>query len=183
MTYERLIEIVVELGVLYTSRRESMFKLWQIEKDIEGKKLYLTPPDGWPGKNEEQRRTAQGQVFEKDETLVALSADLLDTRKKGLEVDDKIKVLENERRAIEWLIRSQLVQTLSLNHIDHDGGDVKDTAFDETAQAAVDQGATEQIQSWAETGAPPSLENEQSEYFERAFSPSGSDQLPDDLPF
>jgi hypothetical protein len=126
---------VERLCKLYTDREALKFELYKIQRQIEGDTVTITPADGWPGKNESERKVSM---------LKALAADPGIIRKKNYEcevmfelakVEGEILALETERRAYEWGIREALVQKLGVpihQAVDRAGDNALDAAaFDD----------------------------------------------------
>lgn len=129
---EKLIEIAKTLTELYDTRARTTLIQWQAERDIDRIKLSLTPPDGWPGKNEEQRRTAAEKTYAENDELQAAMVKHSAAFKALVELGAKIDGMETQRRAEEWSIRAQLVDVLR-----REGIEVK--PMEDPFQAVMDQ--------------------------------------------
>ena len=132
MDEQTLIQIADDLAARYETRAKTSLIQWQANRDIERIKLSLTPPDGWPGKNEEQRRTAAEKAYAEDDTLQAALIQYNTAYKALIELDAEIAGLEARRKALEWTIRAQLVEALR-----RDGITVK--PLEDPFQAVMDQ--------------------------------------------
>ena len=142
----RLLEIGIDLGKLYQERAQANLDAWRSGKDIEARQLELTPDDGWPGKNAEQRDAAAKKAFASDEALQALLVGQEDTQTEALLLEGDIQALEAERRALEWTIRSRQVELLDLNAIQSNhNGDRAATAFDDVADQVMEHGISDHI--------------------------------------
>jgi hypothetical protein len=139
MNIPKLHAIAKEIGDLYTQRTGYSLLEWQAEQDIERRKVELAPADGWPGKNEEQRKLAAEKTFQADETYQKAWADARAARNALTQLEGKIAALEAERRALEWEIRAQLVIALTNSHVQRSGGEVSDTAFGDVMDSQADQ--------------------------------------------
>lgn len=131
----RLLTLAKALGEMHLSHSTVAISQWKLEKDIEARKLALLPSDGWPGKNEEQRKTAAQQAYLADEPLRKMDAEWDLLRAQLSAIDANVAALEAERKAIEWIIRAQLVDALAARHIQFDG---TEDAFDQAADARMD---------------------------------------------
>lgn len=127
-----LFEIANDLGILYTAREQLSLREWQINQDLAARKLYLTPAEGWPGKNAEQRDLEAARCFANDEPIQQMIIALADLKEDQSIDNGDILSLEAERRALEWSIRERLADALAGK------GDGQDE-FDEAEQAAVDE--------------------------------------------
>lgn len=109
----RLLEIASELAKL--NGEESALKLAanNQQDDYEARKIALAPPDGWPGKNAEERKLAEIRAAYTDETLGKIHAKIYELNGKLAQVDAAIYALEAERRAIEWGITARLADALT----------------------------------------------------------------------
>jgi len=114
---EKLIEIAKTLTDLYDTRAQTSLIQWQASQDIERVKLNLTPVEGWPGKNEEQRKTAAEKTFAENDELQAAQVKYNAAYKALVELEAKIAGMEAQRKAEEWTIRAQLVEVLRSNGI------------------------------------------------------------------
>lgn len=165
----RMTAIAEELGSRYHTRAALSLRERQLDREAEIKRLYMTPPDGWPGKNAEQRDAAKLSAELQDDTLIKINSGIETVKGEASVNNAAIDALEAERRALEWEIRARLVDALSWNHVQGEGGSkVEVAAFDDTldteALAQAEQAIAEvddlgmfqeEEQAWAETGRPP----------------------------
>lgn len=114
---DKLLEIATTLSELYDTQAKTRLIQWQAEQDINRLKLSMTPPDGWPGKNEEQRKTAAEKTFAENDELQAAQVKYNAAYKALVELEAKIAGMEAQRKAEEWTIRAQLVEVLRSNGI------------------------------------------------------------------
>lgn len=135
---EKLIKIAKTLTELYDTRAQTTLIQWQAERDIDRIKLSLTPPDGWPGKNEEQRRTAAEKAYAGNDELQAAMVKHSSAFKALVELGAKIDGMETQRRAEEWSIRADLVDVLR-----REGIEVK--PMEDPFQAVMDQETDDQL--------------------------------------
>jgi len=146
MNQIRMIEISLNLGKLYRDKAAASFKEWQLTQDAEARMLAMTPPEDWPGKNEGARKTAAQQAYATDPALIEITKALAAARGQILSFDAEIQALEAERRGLEWAIRGQLVEKMSVIGVQSNGrGDPAETAFDDSAGYQVDQAAFQPI--------------------------------------
>ncbi len=138
MNTTRLIEIATNLTQLYQQRNTLSLSQWQQENDLAARQLYLVPSDGWPGKNETERKTAAAKACADDETCRKIEAQIAGTKADLAGADAEIAGLEAERRALEWEVRGELVKALQFNHLEYSGA-VEETAFDQMADATLDE--------------------------------------------
>ena len=138
MHEQTLIQIADDLAARYETRAKTSLIQWQANQDIDKRRLELTPPEGWPGKNEEQRRTAAEKVYAEDDALQAALIQGNTAYRALVELDAEIAGLEARRKALEWTIRAQLVDVLR-----RDGITVK--PIEDPFQAVMDQETDDQL--------------------------------------
>jgi hypothetical protein len=151
MNTTRMMEIAKELGELYQARAGANLTEWQAGQDMERRVIEITPPEGWPGKNEEQRKTARETALQADELYQKAWADQRTAHSALLTVQGQIEALEAERRALEWQARAALVEALRDGGVqsNHRGDPAGDQVFDNTADHVIDQ------QSWPQDYQQP----------------------------
>ena len=127
------------LPEMYRQRAALNVSKWQASQDMELRKLEITPAEGWPGKNEEQRGIARNKSFAADEIIRNLSATIGEFEHRlGILAGD-IEAAEAERRAEEWRIRARMCDALEALAIQQNGrGDRAEAGFDDAAQAELD---------------------------------------------
>ena len=138
MDEQTLIQIADDLAARYETRAKTSLIQWQANQDIDKRRLELTPPEGWPGKNEEQRRTAAEKVYAEDDALQAALIQGNTAYRALVELDAEIAGLEARRKALEWTIRAQLVDVLR-----RDGITVK--PIEDPFQAVMDQAVDDEL--------------------------------------
>jgi len=140
MSATRLVEIGLTLGDLYKASAERRHQDWQCSQGNERRKVELTPAEGWPGKNDKERKAAEEKAYLEDEILQKGLADLAQIKVKLAQLEGEISALEAERRALEWGVRSQMVSALAQARVDTNGrGEPAERAFDDAGQAFTDQ--------------------------------------------
>lgn len=144
----RLIEIANELKKLYNDRAGAGLYDYTVTKDLEARKLMITPAEGWPGKNAEQRDQARDFAYHADDVLKRIQVDLDANRVKTANLGAAIDGLEAERRALEWEIRGRLADALAGKRENH--APVEEAAFDESPLYQADK----QLESMAVASAP-----------------------------
>lgn len=138
MNTTRLIEIAKRLIELYNQRGAQSLRLWHAEQDLELRQVALIPAEGWPGKNEGERKTAQTKAYKSDDVCEKIEAQIARHKTEVSTTDAEIAGLEAERRALEWEIRGELVKALQREHLEY-SGPVEETAFDEALQSQLDE--------------------------------------------
>jgi len=132
-------EIATELGKLYQALRLLEVAKAHKEADLAGRKLFLTPAEGWPGKNDGERKTAAEKAWAKDDTCKALATLIRENEGQIAEMLGQCQALEAERRAQEWNVRVLLIEALRGAHVNPNGhGPIEETAFDDVTQAEMD---------------------------------------------
>lgn len=125
----RLFEISNHLADLYQERAQCGLRTWQIENDLAARKVFLTPAEGWPGKNAEQREIEAARVFAQDQACQEMNEALNDLKQDAADIAGQIEALEAERRAAEWSIRERLANALSGKRENH--APVEEAVFDD----------------------------------------------------
>lgn len=138
---KRLLEIAQALSVLRRGLKDHQIELAHWEADIAARELFLTPVDGWTGKNESARDAARDRAFAEDAQLKEQRAKRDELRRVVADLESQVAALEDERRAWEWAIRDRLVEALSGRRNGREA--VEQTAFDDGAdQALVEEAET-----------------------------------------
>lgn len=132
---QRLLEIAKLLANDRPALKSAQIDLAHWEADITARELFLTPVDGWPGKNEAARDVAAAKVFDADPQLREQRAKRDDLRRLIAGLEAQVDALEDERRAWEWAIRDRLVEALAGRRNGREA--VEQTAFDDSADLAV----------------------------------------------
>mgnify|MGYP001573535371 CR=1 FL=1 len=101
-----------KLQGLYLKRAKLNVQSRTLYLDIDKRESFLTPDDGFPGKNEDARDRAEEKAFAADEILSLLVRKQEGISQEETMVDAQIQVLEAERRDSEWSIRQRLVNAL-----------------------------------------------------------------------
>jgi hypothetical protein len=141
---ERMTSIALALAEQRNLLAEAEIRLWQLARDAEARQLALTPADGWPGKNEEQRRAAREQAWSSDPALGQIAAEVERLEPAVLRARAGIAALEDERRALEWQVRARLVAALEGAGVRPNGHAPPETAgFDDALQHAAEGEALE----------------------------------------
>lgn len=108
----RLVAIGLRLGELYRARMGCELSTQDVKRNIERRELEITPPDGWPGKNEGDRKVARARAELDDPALIGLR-DVYDAlRTDYADYEAEIAALEAERRGLEWDARLRLASAL-----------------------------------------------------------------------
>lgn len=165
--HARLVEIASRLGKLYAFLRNGETLLKHHQEDLEGRKMHLAPADGWPGKNDSERKIAQEKIFAGDETCQALRTLIRMNETKQAEMQGEVQGLEAERRAIEWTIREQMVYALMFNRLYSSGdGAVEETAIDDGSDGAMLAAAEEAVFADGQypNGTPDGAQEQESEF-------------------
>ena len=138
MNTTRFVEIAKELGNQLRARTDLNILISHAETDIDARKMAITPEGGWQGKNAEERKLASERAYSDDLALLTMGEDLEQRKVRIAEVETEISCLETERRALEWTIRARLVDALAGKQ--ETKADVAENAFDDAAEARLDEG-------------------------------------------
>jgi hypothetical protein len=109
----RLIAIAAEMGKIYPALRLNELNAWNVDKDIDARKVFMVPEAGWPGKNEGERKAAAEKAYALDESLNKMLDQQAGLKVEHAEMEGGLQTLDAERRALEWAIREALVTKYS----------------------------------------------------------------------
>lgn len=140
-----VIEISKQLSEAYVERSEIQAELSRIKAEISAVEYRLTPPDGWPGSNQEKREVAKVASLEADPDYTRLNGIVSEMNYNLVLLEGTISALEAERRGQEWLIRSNLVNVLAGAAIERNGGDVEEQAFEDVADQELTEITSEEV--------------------------------------
>jgi hypothetical protein len=127
------------LASCYNERSERQVDSERIERELFKREMALTPAEGWPGKNAEQREFEKAKTLAGDEIYAGLTQAKNEQQTALTLLNGTIEALEAERRGFEWQIRANLVTVLAGAAIERNGGqEATEAAFDDTAQDVAD---------------------------------------------
>lgn len=170
-----MIEIAIELKKLYSEQAQVDLRKWRLETDLDARAVYLTPAEGWPGKNEEQRNTAKERVLSEDTATQDMRKETAQCQEKRFTLSAQIQGLEAERRALEFSVREQLVTVLSFQGVARYDPEARtDSAFDDAGLKRADVSTDRILEELGYPSDEPAESVQQSAFF------SASD---DDIPF
>ena len=134
-------ECSVTLARLFLERNNHQTNVDRIQSDLDTLELKLTPPDGWPGKNDGQRDTARGQTLLNNADYQEMTLAMSETRDAMAEVEATIAGVQETASAERWRIREAMAAALLARY---HGERVEDAApsapeFDQALQGAVDE--------------------------------------------
>lgn len=137
---QRLNDIAKELSTEYSDRQQISLLMSHIQQDLAARVLNMTPPEGWPGKNAEQRDQARDVAIRDDEACQEMKGILRNLEQELALTSASIETLEAERRGWEWTIRARLVD--ALGRVESNGNaPVDERAFDDVSQQQADNQA------------------------------------------
>lgn len=153
----RLFQINRELDDLRKEAISTAIQKKQAETRYQERILEITPPEGWEGKNDTQRKHSEAIAVTNDETLAEIRLTILHFEEDLQYNESDQQKLHDERRAIEWTVRMQMVGLTFPNHPE----ERPDNAFDDQAQAEIDEQIVEEIKYDKEmdNASQPELEN------------------------
>ena len=133
-------ECAATLTRLYLERKTLQVSSGHVQAALNLRELALTPPDGWPGKNEALRDTARGLALLNDKDFQELGQTLSGIRDTLAEVEATISGVQETASAERWRIRELLATALMARM---QGERVEDASprapeFDQAAQMATD---------------------------------------------
>lgn len=128
-------ELAGQLGRLYRERKAKAVALDHCADDLAGREAAIVPAEGWPGKNDDARKSARLAALAADETLKAIRANQSKLRDDLADIEGQIEDLEAQRRGLEWTVRERLAEALAGRR--ETRASVEDAAFDEAPVGAV----------------------------------------------
>lgn len=108
----RIIAVAKEIGTVQELLANCRVSSSQMQSDLEARKLFITPPEGWEGKNEGERKITAELTFSKDKTISTIRDNLTGMLVSLANTEANLAKLEAERRGYEWVITNQLVNAL-----------------------------------------------------------------------
>lgn len=109
---------------------------YELKASIEGRTNYITPAEGWPGKNAEAREKAQRDAVHQDEPIQKMQGELDVAIQSEMVLTAILEEAEAGRRALEWEIRLRLVNALE-GRRNSTEADPAESAFDDVADEVV----------------------------------------------
>jgi len=151
-------EIATQLSARYKVKSDTKNALAELEYQTGQRKIVLTPAEGWAGKNPEERKASAEKVLSVDVPLQKLLTEQRKLEAVLTTLEGEITGLEDNRRANEWDIRSQLVANLSsVQPANADRNtDTVQSAVDNATQAAMDMKVAPKAPTTVQFGKPAS---------------------------
>lgn len=140
----RLQAIASELADAHSYKAKTAFSLWCTRKSIENREIAMTPPEGWPGNNEKARDAARKVAVSTDSVMLSLSEKLDSLTAQELDITKNIDTLTDERRALEWSLRAELILALQ-GRQNSTRSDPTEAAFDDISQEIADRTVLHQV--------------------------------------
>ena len=135
-----LTECAATLTRLFLERKTLQVQADHVEAALNLRQLTLTPPEGWPGKNEAQRDTARDNALYADDNYREFGQALSGIRDTLAEVEATISGVQETASAERWRIRELLATALmgrtQGEHVEDAGHSAPE--FDQAAQAVMD---------------------------------------------
>jgi hypothetical protein len=126
---DRFVQIAAELRELFIASMGGETVENEIQSWIKSQQVLMTPEEGWPGKNAEQRQTAQDKAELENDSLAAARIRLRYCQDKRNAIKAHTDSLIAERRALEWQIRRAMVVQMAAQTgtaVDFDSEDATD---------------------------------------------------------
>jgi hypothetical protein len=132
------INLASQLSNSYIERSERKLDLERLEAELYKREVFLTPLEGWAGKNAEQRELDRARFLGNDETYQAIQEKVREQKDALSLLAGTIEALEAERRGVEWDIRANLVTVMAGKLRGETSVVVEDAAFDDAAGCEMD---------------------------------------------
>lgn len=92
--------------------KDHEIRIKHLREDYDARVVAITPENGWPGKNADERDTAKARAEATDETLASLR-ELIRTYEHDLaEANGEMSAFEIARREREWQVRERIAEAL-----------------------------------------------------------------------
>jgi hypothetical protein len=129
------------LADLHRNRAQLQIELGQQESLQAECQLKITPAEGWPGKNEEQRKTARELAYASDEVLRSISSKISEIRDTLTDCEAEVSAHQELASAARWEIRARLAEALlkRTNGDKHEDAALSAPEFDQAAQSEIDE--------------------------------------------
>ncbi len=111
-TQKFLMDISAGLRTAHTEQAANIFTLWKLRRQIEERISAIMPAQGWEGKNAELREQAQRAAVAADPKMKELQQLLEAATEAESRYGAMIESLSDQRRAMEWVIRLEIVDVL-----------------------------------------------------------------------
>lgn len=108
--------IADSLARLYHYLRDTQIELAHQETDYTAAVLAKAPEEGWPGKNEEQRKAARDRALADDETCKLITARISQLRDDLADCEADLEALRERRDALRRGIRERLTGALEMRY-------------------------------------------------------------------
>ncbi len=112
MYTNKFIENARELASLTNIRMDLKRSMLTAEKDLATIELSITPADGWPGKNEAERKVNQARLLWANERWQWAENGRASLQSELLRVESYIEATTFEQDALKWSIRNETNITL-----------------------------------------------------------------------
>jgi len=132
------INLASQLSNSYIERSERKLDLERLEAELYERELFITPLEGWDGKNAEQRELSKARAMAMDETYQAIQEKAQRQKDSLSLLVGVIEALEAERRGVEWDIRANLVTVMAGKLRGETSATLEDAVFDDAAGCEMD---------------------------------------------
>ena len=112
-----LAKIAISLGELYRQRAELRIKDRHLGELEEKRVAAITPAEGWPGKNETERKCSMNTMLAADDELTTIKQHISDASDELERFGAEIHVLEAEKEAYQWTIRDGFLAKSTFSEI------------------------------------------------------------------
>jgi hypothetical protein len=118
----RLIEIGKILGLVQKELATRNAEMSIQKENLDTREATLIPAEGWPGKNEAERKASQAKALVTNEAYQLHVANIASLKRETAALLGDEAMLEAERRSLEYAVRDRLCDLLSVG--EEEGGDI-----------------------------------------------------------
>jgi hypothetical protein len=154
MYAKRLIEIGTKVGPLRYAVKMRLNAAEETEQDISAYKVRMTPSEGWQGKNEAERKTAQDKAYLDNLELQGMVASLRGIKREIATLEAEIDQYSDERRGLEYA-----VMELQYTGIDEVNAVANGAAMADSANKHVEEANMQPVQAAAAPAKPDLTKN------------------------
>lgn len=112
MYAKKLIEIATGIGTISSEIKKLEFLRDTVKDRLDDFKTVLCPSDGWPGKNEGERKISMEKVFMTEPTCMELNNQLKQVMEQIMNLSADYILLEAERRGYEFAVRDGMATAM-----------------------------------------------------------------------
>lgn len=119
-----------------------------LKEDIAAREVFMIPPEGWPGKNESERKAAAAKAYAEDPALREMRAALRTAEIAVAQCEGEMDAIKQRMTALQMLVRDQTAQALGAAGVFDEAEPLAERAAADEAERAEEDGSD----AWADPG-------------------------------